>query len=263
MQRSRRVDLAVPVTRTEFISSVAASYFWNSMARPECERVPLTKQTSFELLISCLVNRQIPWQKSMSLVSEMKMRTGYQDALLMFSELTPEQIKGYMFQPPSLHRYHYMSDLTHECAVKVRDELSGDVRNLWMRDEPTGSQLLQRLTRTFRGIGVKTGSLFCRIAVLGHNVQLWDKYASLDASPDVRVTRVMYRLGLVRKDATQREVIEKARELSPMCAVEIDGMFCIADWCTARAPRCKGDESGEPCPLFAACPSREARVPHT
>ena len=246
------------ITREEAIRRVAADLFWCDMARRPQDRTELTVDGANSLLISCLVNRGIPWRKAMSLVDQMKQRTGYTDTLRMFTELTPPMIEFVMFDDDgagggSLHRFRYIADYCYRAMCRVRDNYAGSALNLW-EDEPTGRTLLERICE-FKGMGIKCSSLFVRIAVLSNGVVLWDKYAGLEVSPDVRVCRVMQRLGLVGADSTPQEVVKKAREMSPQCAVEIDGLWEVGSWCKASSPTCRRDEEGEPCPLLRLCPS--------
>jgi endonuclease III len=242
------------ITRNEYIRRVAADIFRNDMARKPKDRTPLDRDQANTLLISCLCNRSIQWERAMSLVDEMKARTGYTDTLKMFAEQTPDMIAFDMFAKPALHRYHYMADYCHAAMCTVRDEWDGSVLNYW-KDEPSASQLMARVM-DLRGFGEKTASLFCRLAVLSHGVVLWDKYSGLEVSPDVHVRTVMQRLGLVGDDATAQDVMNAARVLSPMCPVDVDGLFCVGlDFCKSSHPLCRGNSDGEPCPLAKVCPS--------
>ena len=259
------------ITREEFIRRAAANIFWTDMARKPEDRTPLDTESANELLCSCLFNRGIPWSLAMSIVTEMKRRTGYTDTLLMLTELSSEMLEWVMFDDDtdcsavggrsgSLHRYRYMAGLAHGLGMTLKSEFEGSAMNLW-KDEPTGAQLLARVM-DFKGIGAKIGSLFVRIVVLSHGVQLWDTYASMEVSPDRHVQRVMQRLGLIGQDATPKQVIEAARMLSPMCPCEVDGFFCVGlDWCHASRQECHGntnEEGGterEECPLLRVCSS--------
>ena len=63
---------------------------------------------------------------------------------------------------------------------------------------------------------------------------------SIDISPDVHIVRVMKRMGLVPKDATNEMIIYKARELNPEFPGIID--FSCWDigrnWCKSKKPLC-------------------------
>ena len=242
--------------REQAISRICGDIFWSCMARPESERVPLTRETANALLISCLVNRQIAWEQAVALVDEMKKRTGYHDTLRMFTELTPPMVEHVMFEKPALHRHHYQARFCCEAMVRVRDNLDGDTRNLW-RDSPTGGQLLDRFL-DFKGLGFKTSALFLRLAVFQNNIQLHDGYMSCVPSDDRHVRRVGARLGLWDEDTTVKNIHEVARRLNLVCPVELDALFIIGtDWkCGSTNPLCHGNEEGEPCPLLRGfCPS--------
>jgi len=244
------------ITREEAIRRVAADLFWCDMARRPEDRNELTVDSANSLICGILLNRGIPWERAMSAVDTMKSRTGYTDTLLMMTELSPAMLEWVMFDEGSgaLHRYRYMADYLHQLMCGIRDEWDGDARNLWS-DEPTFNTLQARLM-DFRGYGLKCSSLAIRLAVLSHGVVLWDKYTGMDVSADRHMSRVMQRLGLVGENPTQQEVINRAREMSPMCAVEIEGLFCVGlDWCSASNSSCRTNGNGEPCPLLRLCPS--------
>jgi endonuclease III len=241
--------------REQVIACVCSDTFWSCMARPENERVPLTRETSNALLISVLVNRQVAWRQAMNLVPEMKRRTLYKDTLLMFTELTPPMIEFVMFEKPALHRHHYQARFCHEAMVRVRDVYDGDTRNLW-RDEPTGGQLLGRLM-DFNGYGWKTSALFLRLAVFQNGVQLHDGFMSCVPSDDRHVRRVGARLGLWGEDVTVKNIHAVARRLNMVCPVTLDALFVIGtDFaCGTEKEMCRQNEAGETCPLRRVCPS--------
>lgn len=248
------------ITREEFIRRVAADLFWNDMARKPEDRTPLDRDEANSLLISCLVNRGIQFERAMGLVNEMKRRTGCDDTIKMFTELTTEMVEWHMFADyaavdnegkplPSLHRYRYMAEYCCLASRKIERDYSGDIRRVW-RDEPTGSELMRRVCE-FKGVGAKCGGLFVRLVVLSHGVRLWDTYAGMDVSPDVHVARCMKRLGLVPEDATPQDVVNRARELSPYAPVEWEGL-----WLHAVEGPCSADARCDSCGLLRVCPSR-------
>ena len=235
------------------------------MARKPEDRKPLTDEGWNDLFVSCLVNRSIPWEKAMSLNTEMQRRTLYSDTLLMYTSLSPAMIEWAMFDDDAdyepegrngaLHRYRYMADYCHQAMCRIRDEWGGSAANLHA-DEPTGAEFLKRVM-SFKGMGPKVASLYCRLAVLSHGAVLWNSYQGLDVSPDRWMLRAMSRLGLVSEDPTPQEVINRARELSPHAPVELEGLFCLAlDYaCGTDHEMCNGNLEGERCPLLGVCPS--------
>jgi len=253
------------MNRVDYIRRYVTDQFWNGMARKPEDRTPLSRDEANSLLISCLVNRGIQWERAMGsantlgLVDEMKIRTGYSDTIRLFTELNDVMTEWHMFadyaavdgegkQLPSLHRYRYMASYCCLAAARVRDQYDSDIRNIW-RDEPTGQEFLRRIFE-FKGLKQKCGGLFARVAVLSHGAVLWDNYAGLDISPDVHVVRVMKRLGLVSENATTQEVINRARELSPYAPVEWEGLWLHGVEVCSAVPRC-----GE-CSISRGCSSR-------
>jgi hypothetical protein len=240
------------MNREEGINRVCSDIFWRDFARPESERIPLTRESGNALFISCLVNRHIGWQRAMNLVPEMQKRSGYTDTIRMFSEQSTEMIEWDMFSAPALHRFHYFADMTHCAACGIRDEYDSDVRNMWS-DEPTASQLYERLC-DFRGYGNKTASLFIRVACLVHNVRLFDSFQGIMPADDRHVRRVGARLGLFAEDAPVKVINEVAIRLNVVCPATLDTLFEIGtDWCKAGSTMCRNNDEGEPCPLRRFC----------
>lgn len=208
------------------------------------------------MFISILVNRQVSWTQAMGLVAEMKSRTGYRDTLSMFTELSVEEVEAAMFQKPALHRHRYQAKFCCEAMTKVRDELSGDVRNLWASEgarDVTGSELLKRICE-FKGYGNKTSTLLLRVLILTNGVRLFDSLQSLMPSDDRHVRRVGARLGLFPEDAPVKVINDVAIRLDFVCPATLDALFIAGtDWCKASSPMCHGNENGEPCPMVRVC----------
>ena len=232
-----------PLSREGYIVQIAARHFWEDMARPAQYRTPLDRESANSLLLSCLFNRGLDWQRAMSIVDEMKRRSLITDAVELFGSLSVEQLEFLMFDDPvdysvdggrngALHRYRYMAQYASLMSKRLVDVWGGDARNMYA-DEPLGSELQERLM-AFKGVGRKISSMQIRIWVLSNGVVLFNGYQGIDVSPDRCVRRVMVRLGLVAEDCTPQDIINKARELSPLCAVECEGMFVIGqDFCHA------------------------------
>jgi len=241
--------------RERYIVKVCDRIFWNEMARAPEDRVPLTRATANELLFSCLLNRSINWEKAMGAVDIMLARSGYSDALRMLLELPLDAIEDIMFTKPAVHRYRYMAGYLKGCAEHLQEHHDGDTRKMW-GDEPTAHMALGKLIE-IKGIGLKTGNLFLRIAVLGHGVRLWDSYAGINISVDRHVHRVGVALGLWDEDASVEEIESVARRLNPMCPVSLDALFVIHEWHgSGVSPTCTSNEDGRRCPMFPVCPSR-------
>ena len=81
-------------------------------------------------------------------------------------------------------------------------------------------------------------------------------YYSIDVSPDVHVKRVMYRNGLVNKNASNEEILYKARELYPEFPGIIDySLWEVGrNWCKPTNPECDN------CILKASCRYRKDNV---
>ena len=253
--------------REQVISDVCQDLFTRYMTRPTNTRLKASRSNINDLLLSCLFNRQVGWQKAMSIVPELKRRAGMDDIIELLTTHTEPMIEWLMFAPElgsKLHRFYYFASLARGCALTIRDEYDGDARNIFRGNSPdgtvTGTEALNRVLK-IKGFGTKTGSLYLRMAVLVYNLELWDGTMSLMPANDRWVIRVGCQLGLWDEDATFKQVCEVAKRLCISCPAALDSLFVIGtDWeCGTDNMACRGNgnSDGEECPLLGVCPSRQ------
>ena len=100
----------------------------------------------------------------------------------------------------------------------------------------------------FNGVGIKIATMATNIQARQYKVPFSDNY-SIDVSPDVHVRRVMYRMGLVEKKASNDKIIYKARELCP----EFPGIIDYSLWQLGRTTCKAGSVDCENCLVKKEC----------
>jgi endonuclease III len=91
----------------------------------------------------------------------------------------------------------------------------------------------------FEGAGPKIATMATNILAREFKVPMSD-YGSIDISPDVQVKRVFTRLGYIRLEANESEIIHAARELNST----YPGVFDLSvwevgrKWCRPTSPFC-------------------------
>ena len=152
-----------------------------------------------------------------------------------------------IFNHYSLHHFNdTMAEVFYEAIQLIRNEYNGKASKIW-EDSPSSATVVYRFLQ-FKGVGIKIATMATNILARQFKVPFSDYY-SIDVSPDVHVKRVMHRVGLVKKDASNEEIIYKARELCPEFPGIIDySLWEVGrNWCRQSKPDC------ENCILKAEC----------
>jgi len=146
------------------------------------------------------------------------------------------------------HRAQNMPQYFHEAIQLIDNVYDGDASHIW-KGSPSSATIVKRFLE-FPGAGPKIASMGANILVRDFKIPVQDKY-SIDISVDRHIRRVFERLGLVRDQASNEEIIYTARELNPI----YPGIFDIATWdigklwCKANKPNCTA------CHMFDCCPT--------
>ena len=187
-------------------------------------------------VLACLMDRQIRAERAWSIPYEIKKIIGSFD----FIELEKISLSEYkeIFQSNKLHRFNEtMAKVFYNAIVDIRNKYDGDASKIW-NNNPSSSAVVYRFLE-FKGSGVKISTMIANILARQYRIPFSDYY-SIDISPDVHIARVMKRMGLVTKDATNEMIIYKARELNP----EFPGIIDFScweigrNWCKSRNPLC-------------------------
>jgi len=152
---------------------------------------------------------------------------------------------GYAF-----HRhYKTFARLLREAAAHLLERYDGDPRKIWnsQRDIPMVRDRLDAIP------GIGPGLARMAVLMLAREYGLLGGTRArrqLDVKPDRHVTRVFQRAGLVEPRASEEDIVQAARALSPDFPARLDApAWDIGrEWCVPRKPNCPE------CPLTGPCP---------
>lgn len=194
-------------------------------------------------VIACLADRQISAERAWLIPHTIRQRIGTFHFKAL-SRLPLVQIEKAM---DGLHRFpKIMSGIIHKALARIETSYSGNAALIWA-GYPSSAEVVYRFLQ-FDGAGPKIATMATNILARRFRVPFRDYY-SIDISVDVHVRRVFQRLGFISADASQDEVIYKARALSP----EFPGLLDFPaweigrNWCRPTRPKC-GD-----CYMQPAC----------
>lgn len=199
-------------------------------------------------VLACVMDRQIKAERAWlipHLVSEEI--GGFEFSRLR--SLSRGKVRDLMIRPVPLHRFpERMSENFYDAVRVIADTYEGDASRIW-RGKPSSADVVYRFLQ-FRGVGPKIATMATNILAREFKVKLSDYY-SVDVSADVHVRRVFLRLGLMEQDATNDELIYKARSLYPRFPglLDLPAWEIGRKWCRPRVPLCDG------CYMRGVCPS--------
>lgn len=199
-------------------------------------------------VIACLMDRQYKAEKCWLIPYR------FQEKLHSFefarlADLSLDEVQQLMSQPEALHRLpKVMAGIFYAAIQRIAQQYQGDASHIW-KNSPSSATIVRRFLE-FEGAGPKIATMAANILVRDFKVPVSDKY-SIDVSVDVQVRRAFERLGLIRKDASNEEIIYAARELNPTYPGVIDlALWEIGrEWCRPQVPLCSK------CYLHAYCPT--------
>lgn len=207
-------------------------------------------------VIGCIMDRQMRAEQAWLVPHRFKLRLGSFE-FVDLQALPLERVRALMSQPEPLHRFpEVMAENLHAAVQRIASEYEGDASNIWA-GRPSSAALVRRFLE-FRGVGPKIATIAANILVREFKILVSDKF-SIDISPDVQVRRVFARLGLIAKDASNDELIYRARELNPT----YPGVFDLSAWdigrrwCKPKAPKC------DSCYMRDCCPTAKYRTEPT
>ena len=139
---------------------------------------------------------------------------------------------------------------------KLKTDYGGKAENIW-EDTKNAKTIIDRFD-DFDGISQKKSTMAVNFLVDYFKIPLtnWNK---IDISVDIMIRRVFKRVGLVPENASDKEIIEKAKTLMPTFPGVLD--YATWDigryWCLPKNPYCYYKENGveDNCPLVKECQS--------
>lgn len=152
-----------------------------------------------------------------------------------------------VFRKYKLHRFpESMGKVFYDAVQRIHKIYADDANNIW-KDKPSSATVVYRFLE-FNGVGIKIATMATNILARDYKIHFSDYY-SIDVSPDVHVRRVMFRMGLVEKKASNDKIIYKARELSP----DFPGIIDFSLWLLGRTTCKAGHPDCEKCLVKKEC----------
>ncbi len=220
--------------QVHFVDDVAANAMLNDL-----------KHCPHAYVLSCCMDRQMKAELAWMIPYRISQLFGDFSMKTLASKSKSKYVA--IFRKHKLHRFpESMGKVFYDAVQRIHAEYADDASGIWA-NRPSSASVVCRFLE-FNGVGIKIATMATNILARQYKVPFSDCY-SIDVSPDVHVRRVMYRMGLVRKDATIDEIIYKARELCP----EFPGIIDFSLWnlgrgtCNAIHPDC------EHCRVRAEC----------
>ncbi len=198
-------------------------------------------------VIACLMDRWWKAERCWLVPYRFKERAGsfeFNDLVA----LSHDKVVSLFVQSPPLHRMkEKMADIFYLAVQKVERQYSGKASLIW-QGQPSSAAIVRRFLE-FKGVGPKIATMAANILVRDFKIPVSDKH-SIDISPDVQVRRTFERLGLLRKDASNEELIYVARELNPAYPGIFDSSAWEIgrEWCRPKSPECPKCYMQEYCP---------------
>ena len=177
-------------------------------------------------VLACCMDRQIKAEKAWMIPCKIRdILGGFEFSVLAAKSL--DEWKE-IFTTYSLHRFNdTMAEVFYNAIQTIQNDYEGDASKIWANN-PSSASVVYRFLQ-FNGVGIKIATMATNILARQFKIPFSDYYA-IDVSPDVHVKRVMYRNGLVKANATNEEILYKARELCP----EFPGIIDYSLWEVGR-----------------------------
>lgn len=197
-------------------------------------------------VLACCMDRQVKAETAWSIPYKIKNIVGSFD-IQTLSSISREEYRK-IFDEYKLHRFtETMADIFYNAIQIIKNDYNGDASNIW-KNEPSSATVVYRFLQ-FDGVGIKIATMAANILARQFKIPFSDFY-SIDVSPDVHVKRVMWRMGLVEKDANNDKIIYKARELCP----EFPGIIDYSLWEIGRTWCRPQDMDCNNCIVSSECP---------
>ncbi len=188
-------------------------------------------------VLACVMDRQIKAERAWLIPYKIykEISTFEFNKLL---ELTLDNLKE-IFKRKNLHRFNEKMSKNFCFAIqKIHKDYKNNASNIWKNNQ--SSATIVRRFLEFKGVGIKIATMATNMLARDFKIPMKD-HICIDISPDVHVKRVFKRLGLISKDASNDELIYRAKELNPL----YPGIFDLPcweigrNWCKSTKPICK------------------------
>jgi len=215
--------------------------------KPEADR--LVKDLAghpHAFVIACVMDRVIEAEQAWGIPYELQLRLGSFE-LPFLLKLSEQDLEQAMKQPTSLHWLNnVMPKNMYRAIHRISDQYDGDARAIWAGRPPSATVVGRFLE--FDGIGPKIASTAVNILTRDLHVEFANR-SGIDIGADTQVRRVLSRMGFVPEDASNEDIIERARGMYP----EYPGVFDLVLWDTGRSVCRPKDPACARCEWAAQC----------
>lgn len=216
--------------------------------KPEADRLLNDlENVPHAFVLACLMDRQVKSENAWLIPYLIAEKLGNFE-IGTLTGLDLQAVEKLMTEPVSLHRFPFEMSNNIYCAVQaIAQNYAGLASNIW-NNKPSSAEVVYRFLQ-FRGAGQKIATMATNILARHFKVEFSDYY-SIDVSVDVHVRRVLHRLGLVPLDASDEQIIFRARAISP----EFPGLVDLPlweigqNWCKPSGPNCTECYMRKECP---------------
>lgn len=196
-------------------------------------------------VLACCMDRQMKAEAAWMIPYKIFQIFGDFSMKTLASKSETEYVK--VFRKYKLHRFtDNMGKVFYDAVQRIHHNYADDANNIW-KGNPSSATVVYRFLE-FNGVGIKIATMATNILARQYKIPFSDNY-SIDVSPDVHVRRVMCRMGLVEKKASNDKIIYKARELCP----EFPGIIDYSLWLLGRTTCKAGNPDCENCLVKKEC----------
>lgn len=197
---------------------------------PEAERLLNDLEHSPHIFVlACVMDRQVKAGRAWAvpyLVGKEIGGFGFSDFLKLDLNNTKK-----IFNDKKLLRFNnIMAECFHSAIKDIHAKYSNDASKIWS-DKPKSALIIRRFLE-FKGVGIKIANMAANILARDFKIPMLD-FSSIDIAPDVQVKKFFVENGLLRKEASNDELIYLAREIYP----EYPGILDIMAWEMGRKIR--------------------------
>ena len=209
------------------------------------ELIPDLKNTPHAFVLACIMDSGISAERAWQIPSKIKEGIGSFELKKLLEK--KGEINSLFTGSPPLHRYPTKMAKRFIGGMKRIDCIyQGRADHIWQGNKSSGDIVCSFLE--FDGVGVKIATMATNILFRIFKIPMSDTKA-IDISPDVHISRVFKRTGLVNNEEKKEIIMYKARAINPEYpgAIDLQVWEIGRNFCRPSSPKC-GD-----CPLDKLC----------
>ena len=164
-------------------------------------------------VLACCMDRQMKAETAWMIPYKIFQIFGDFSMKTLVSKSASDYVK--VFRKYKLHRFpESMGKVFYDAVQRIHKNYADDANNIW-KGKPSSATVVYRFLE-FSGVGIKIATMATNILARDFKIRFSDYY-SIDVSPDVHVRRVMSRMGLVEKKASNDKIISTCKAGHPDC----------------------------------------------